>query len=148
MTAPTDETHRGRCLCGALTFTAEGAPLAVSYCHCRDCRRATGAPVSVFAGFTEARVRMQGAEPRIRESSPGVRRAFCGTCGTPLFYADHRLPGELFLTVGVFDHPERLAPARHAWVSQQLPWLRLADDLPRHAQYSRPRPPGGAASSE
>ncbi len=131
--------NQGACFCAAFTFRARGEPIAVSYCHCNDCRRATGAPVTVFVGYDEARVEFERGEPKIHQSSPGVRRAFCARCGTPLFYVDERLSGELYFTVGVFNNPEGFPPQRHAWVTRQLPWLRVADDLPRHEGNSRPR---------
>jgi hypothetical protein len=46
----------GRCYFGATTICTTQKPLAIAYCHCIDCRRATGAPVAVFAAFNEAAV--------------------------------------------------------------------------------------------
>jgi hypothetical protein len=138
----TAEITEGGCLCGAVRLRAAGAPLAVTYCHCRDCRKATGAPVTAFAGYRSEQVEMTGRAPRRHESSPGVWRAHCGDCGSPISYEDARLPGEVYLLIGVFDAPERFAPERHGWVSRKLPWLHIGDDLPRHDQSTKPR--GGA----
>ena len=41
----------GRCYCGKTTIRASRPPQMVAYCHCQDCRRATGAPVAAFAAF-------------------------------------------------------------------------------------------------
>jgi hypothetical protein len=30
------------------------------------------------------------------------------------------------------DHPERMVPEDHTQTLTQLPWIRLADGLPRH----------------
>lgn len=46
----------GGCLCGLVRFEATGAPKWTAYCHCRSCRRHTGAPVSAYAGFAEERL--------------------------------------------------------------------------------------------
>ena len=58
-----DDMREGRCLCGAVRFTADGPPKWTGYCHCRSCRRHTGAPVSAYAGFEAAKVRFTGVSP-------------------------------------------------------------------------------------
>ncbi len=121
----------GSCLCGSIRVRASGVPLRVSYCHCRDCRRASGAPTMVFAGYRDGQVEVEG-DPEVYGSSPGVRRSFCGGCGAALSFEDDRLPGEVYVAVGIFDEPERLEPEEHAWASRKPVWLRIYDDLPRH----------------
>ena len=44
---------------------------------------------------------------------------------------------ELDVTVCSLDHPETISPADHTWVEDQLPWIRLADELPVHPQKRR-----------
>ena len=130
---------KGGCLCGAVRFRAAAEPLLVSYCHCRDCRKATGAPFVVLVGYRIGQTGIFEGVPQRYSSSPGIRRAFCGRCGTPLSYEDERLPGEIYFMVGAFDQPERFKPDRHAWTSQRLPWLQIDDDLERHERHSRAR---------
>lgn len=128
----------GGCMCGRVGFRAEGEPVTVLYCHCRDCRRASGAPVLVLAGFPEERVEWHG-EREFYRSSASVRRSFCGGCGATLTYEDEKLPGEVYVAVGAFDEPERFEPTAHSWVSRRLGWFEVRDELPRHEQSSRPR---------
>ena len=53
--------HSGGCRCGAgARSKRSGEPLSVGYCHCSDCRRATGAPVSAFVGFRADEVSLAG----------------------------------------------------------------------------------------
>lgn len=135
--APTDKTHAGRCLCGAVTFEADGDPLWVAHCHCQSCRRNTGAAVATFVGVLSERFRYTTGEPKVFASSPGVRRSFCADCGTPLTYQADRFPGEVHIYVSTLDHPEDFPPQLHVFVSEAIPWLHLDDDLPRHATTSR-----------
>jgi hypothetical protein len=98
-----------------------------------------GAPVSLFAGYRVEQVEAEQGAPKLYESSPGIRWYFCGECGTPLSYEDERLPGEVYIMVGVFDDPESFEPETHDWVSQKPEWLDIQDDLPRYQESSKPR---------
>lgn len=129
----------GACLCGEFRFVARGEPLYRVYCHCEDCRRASGAPVSVLVGYKTEDVEYPGEQPKRYRSSERVTRAFCGTCGGTVSYEDERLPGEIYLHLGLFDDPERLPPLAHSWHSQALGWLRIEDGLPRHEKSAVPR---------
>lgn len=127
----------GGCRCGACRFLASAAPFQVSYCHCSDCRRATGAPVTVFAGFRDAEIEMLGEDAASWQAVPGISRLFCGQCGTPIGYRDDRLPGETYYYIGVLEEPARFEPRLHAFTAEQLAWLEIGDELPRHAGFSR-----------
>jgi hypothetical protein len=45
------------------------------------------------------------------------------------------LPGLIDITIGSLDSPESLPPTLHHWESTRLPWLHIADDLPRYAEF-------------
>lgn len=134
-----DSTATGKCLCGGFSFVARGEPVRRAYCHCVDCRRASGAPVSMLVGYKSEDLEYQGDEPKRYHSSECVTRAFCGTCGGTVSYEDERLPGEIYLHVGLFDDPDEFTPLTHSWHSQAVGWMRIQDELPRHEQSSRPR---------
>src|SRR4051812_46426208 len=75
----------GGCLCGVVRFAAQAMPRSVHFCHCSMCRRWTGGAFAVLAWFPSTAVRWTSGEPTIHRSSNIAERAFCGTCGTPLF---------------------------------------------------------------
>ena len=111
----------GGCRCGAIRLRAYGrADAGVIFCHCRDCRKSSGAPVSPFAGYGSEQVETEQGTPKVYESSHGVRRSFCGDCGTPLLYEDERLPGEVYVMVSAFDDPEPFEPEVHHCISRKL----------------------------
>ena len=128
----------GGCSCGAVRFRCTVEPFWASYCHCSDCRHVTGAPVTVMVGFRDGEVRFDGV-PSWRRTSECVHRAHCAECGTPLVYRDDRLPGEVYLMAGAFDDPSFIRPQMHAFVDEALPWLTIADDLPRKKGFTRSR---------
>jgi hypothetical protein len=127
-----------RCSCGAIRIAAAAMPFQVNWCHCRDCRRQTGAPAVVWAGFRAEEVAIEG-NPRRRRSSEHVTRSFCGECGTPLTYEDERLGGEVYIHAGIFDEADRLVPDRHAYVTSKLFWLHLEDGLAKFEAGTRER---------
>ena len=85
-----DDARKGRCLCGAVRFEAQGAPRFISNCHCETCRRASSAPSVTWAGFTDAQVAISGETLTGYASSPGVTRYFCSRCGSPIAFRGAR----------------------------------------------------------
>ena len=55
----------GGCRCGAIRLRAYGrADAGIIYCHCRDCRKSSGAPVSPFAGYGSEQVETEQGRRR------------------------------------------------------------------------------------
>lgn len=131
-------TLTGGCLCGAVRFEATGESFKVLHCHCRSCRKTNGAPVVTLAGFKADQVRFSRDVRKIYESSPGVRRAFCGKCGTPLTWeGDGGDRGPIIeLYIGTFDDPDVLVPTVHSFYSERISWMDVADNLPRYEGFS------------
>ena len=118
----------GRCFCGTVRFAASAEPFQVSWCHCKDCRRQTGAPAVVWAGFRVEEISLDG-EPKRRQSSRHVVRSFCADCGTPISYEHDEMPGEIYIHAGLFDEADRLVPDRQAYVTSKLFWVHLEEGL-------------------
>ena len=132
----TDSISEGRCLCGAVRFEVDGEPLWVGHCHCESCRRNTGSAVATFVGFKPSQVSYASGEPRLFESSPGVRRRFCADCGTPLSYEADKFPGEIHLYLCTLDDPGRFVAQFHVFYAERVRWFEVSDDLPRHLRTS------------
>lgn len=128
MTDNDDQIARtGGCHCGAVRFTARGTPKFIANCHCRDCRKATGAPFSTWVGFLSEQVSWQG-ERSIYGSSPAVSRGYCAKCGTPLSYSGKQWAAEMHLLVGTFDEPGGLVPTEDSFSDEKLPWVRFSGE--------------------
>lgn len=132
-------SHTGGCRCGVVRFEASAEPHHVSYCHCADCRRASGAPVSAFVGFRADAVSFSGEAPKVFENG-AASRSFCGNCGTPLAYVDERLENQVWFMLGAMDEPANYKPTLHAYVREQLRYVHMPDGLPRHVGSSVERP--------
>ncbi len=131
------QIYSGGCLCGGVRFEALGVPKYVFHCHCASCRRNMGAAIATSAGFALPDFfRWTVGSASSYESSAGVSRRVCARCGTPLSYGSNRWPDEIHVSIGAFDASESLSPQFHVHCSQQLPWLVIADRLPRFAHSS------------
>ena len=140
--AASEATHEantvraGGCRCGAARYRAVGKPVWVAHCHCVDCRKSAGAAFVTWAGWRREAFAWDKDTAQAYQSSPGVERRFCGTCGTPLTYRGGRWPDEMHVQVATLDDPESLAPRAHVNVARQLSWIHLDDGLKRFAETS------------
>lgn len=108
----------GGCLCGAVRFTARLTGTNFGVCHCQMCRKWT---VSALLGITVpvANVQWQGVgHIAKRQSSPRGERAWCGDCGSSLWF---RVLGTatLELPVGSFDDANGLTMTTENHVDQK-----------------------------
>ncbi len=130
-----DTKMTGGCMCGAVRYETAGESFKVIHCHCQSCRKHNGASVATLAGFNADQVKFSGDGRKIYESSPGVGRAFCGKCGTPLTWegdGGDRGPIVIFFHISTFDTPEVLVPTVHSFYRERIPWMDIADNLPRY----------------
>ncbi|MFO1201966.1 MAG: GFA family protein [Tabrizicola sp.] len=121
----------GRCLCGAVTYRCSKEPLWQSHCHCESCRRATASGFTSFFGMRDGAWAWTGAKSATFASSPGTWRDFCPTCGTQMAYRSDKYPGECHFYAATLDDPSGYVPTCHVHTDEMLPWIRLADRLPR-----------------
>ncbi len=118
----------GRCLCEAVTFTAEEVQTHHHACHCGMCRRWMG---TAMMGVACKSVRFAGEDHiRIYESSDWAQRGFCDLCGTSLFYL-FKATGQHFMSRGVFDDQTPFRLVGEIYVDHQPPDYAFAGDLSR-----------------
>ena len=125
-------THRGSCNCGAVRFEIEGKLGPFGFCHCRTCRKASGTAFTANASVKREQVRFLGGEDAIRryESSPGVFRCFCGTCGSPIYKDQPALPGTIRIRLGTLDTDVGAKPLAHAFWGEKADWYDLKGEMP------------------
>ena len=123
--------HEGSCLCGAVRIEVEGPLGAPDACHCTNCRKQSG---HYWASTDVPRdaVSITGAEKLSwYRSSEKVRRGFCSTCGSVLFWdVDGR--AKLGISMGSFDAPTDTRLAMHIFVVDKGDYYEIADGLPQH----------------
>lgn len=125
--------HTGSCLCGAVRFEVRGALPAPDACHCTICRKSSG---HYYAGTGVPRdaVTIHGGEHVTwYRSSELVRRGFCATCGSSLFF-DKAGRSWLGIAMGAFDAPTATKLALHIFVADKGDYYDIGDDgAPQYA---------------
>lgn len=129
--------YTARCLCGAVKAEIVGKPLWVSHCHCPSCQKATSAAFATYVGFDTAAVRFTGDEPKFYKSSPGVKRRFCGGCGSPVSFEGEAWAGEIHLHAGFINETDDLHPESHVYVRSRKPWAKTDDGLPTFRMFPK-----------
>ena len=127
----------GGCQCGAVRFCFSAEPARRSVCHCRMCQKALGNVFARFAGGPLSQFAWTRGAPKIFRSSQACERGFCGECGTPLTWRDTR-EASIFVTIGSFDDPGRLAPTLNLGLQSKVVWVDSLGTLP--ASSTKPDP--------
>ncbi|WP_157217502.1 GFA family protein [Flavisphingomonas formosensis] len=123
---------KGGCLCGAIRYRLAEAPQAVAYCHCRNCQRASGAPVLVFGTVPRDAFVVEQGNPRRHRSSPIGERWFCGDCGCQIaMHVDYQID-TIDIAIATLDVPEASPPEFHIWHGSRIGWFETADHLTRY----------------
>jgi hypothetical protein len=127
MTAPLT----GACLCGRVRFEVDGALPGPDACHCVQCRKQSS-HYFVSTNVPRAAIRIKGMDGVTWfQSSPKVRRGFCATCGSALFW-DPPAKDWIGVAMGAFDAPTGTHLGMHIHVSEKGDYYEITDALPQH----------------
>jgi hypothetical protein len=124
--------YTGKCLCGEITYTAIGQPVVVAQCHCEECRRLSGTGHTVGAMFASEAVTVSGKLSDFSYSSDKgskVTKAFCATCGSPIYGKNSRLPDHLTLPLGTMDDASGLNVEVVIFERDKPHWDRLGEEV-------------------
>lgn len=121
----------GGCHCKAIRFKTEKDPFWVGACYCIDCRKISGAPYIVWAGYETEAVKIIQGIPKKYSSSEQVHRSFCEYCSSPFAYQYKNKTEKIFIPIGIFDNAENFKLEKHIWTSQKLSWVHITDDVPQ-----------------
>jgi hypothetical protein len=123
--------HKGSCLCGAIRFEVSGPLHPPDACHCSQCRKQSG-HFWASTDVPRAALTLHGADTLTWfRSSEKVRRGFCSTCGSSLFW-DPIHKDTLSIAMGAFDSPTHTRLAMHIHVADKGDYYELWDGLPQN----------------
>ena len=130
---------RSRCLCGAVTWDAEGPFQFMSHCHCSRCRKARGAAHASNLVTSVDGVRFtRGVEGVASYKVPEAQfftQTFCCTCGGPVPRFD-RERNFAIVPMGTLDDDPGMRPQAHIFVGSKAPWYEIQDELPQYEEYA------------
>ncbi len=109
----TDQRYTGGCLCGALRYQAQGAPLFAGHCYCVDCRKASGSGFVPFMGFSSSAVRFSGHSRQFTCKAANGRdavRNFCPVCGSLVHGGVVGEDDSFTIYAGTLDDPALFQP--------------------------------------
>ena len=127
--------HRGRCLCGDVTWEGDGPIELPHHCHCSICRRSHGTAFGSVGALAAQTYRLHARPEQLIafETSPGSVRRFCARCGSPL--PTDPIDGQVFVPLGQLDDDPGVKPLAHIFVGSKAPWFDITDALPCHEGY-------------
>jgi hypothetical protein len=120
------KAYTGGCACGAIRYEIPGEPLVMTDCQCRDCQRKSGTGHGSYLTFADRRSVTLDGDARhwdIAGDSGNVKtRAFCPTCGSPVYLTFAAMPDLFTVHAASLDDPGRYKPqmvlygvSGHAW---------------------------------
>ena len=102
----------GGCACGAIRYTAAAEPIMANDCQCRQCQKDSGTGHGSYLTFPMSAATLSG-EPKsfdfIGDLGTVKRRAFCPTCGTPVYMTFPAMP-DILVVQGRYARRTRALP--------------------------------------
>lgn len=128
---------RGSCLCGLVAYQVPDRFEYSLYCHCSDCRRATGAAAKPFAGIRSDHLTLVSGEGHTIRYGDTNYDVHCERCGS-LLYSLVRDGAYVHVTLGTLIDSPSIRPSAHIFVGSKACWDTICDGLPQFEGF----PPG------
>jgi hypothetical protein len=120
------EAYTGGCACSAIRYEISGEPIFSNECQCRDCQRKSGTghgPYLTFAGKRSVKLQGEAKHWDIVGDSGNVKtRAFCPTCGSPVYMTFAAMPDLFTVHAGSLDEPARYKPQAVTYTVRGYAW--------------------------
>lgn len=112
---------KGSCHCGKTTITTVKSSIpGIIKCYCRDCQQHLG-NFAPWVVCKKSDTQIEG-EVGEYESSEGIKRLFCTTCGASI--AKRPDDGEVVvIAAGIFDQPLDFEVIKEVFTESKQPWM-------------------------
>jgi hypothetical protein len=129
------QAFTGGCACGAIRYAIQDEPLVMIDCQCRDCQRKSGTGHGSYLAFADrTRVALEGQATHwdlVGDSGNVKTRAFCPTCGSPVYLTSRAKPAMFTIHAASLDDPSRYRPQAVAYVVSGHDWDHLDPAVPK-----------------
>jgi hypothetical protein len=126
-----DHPVHGSCLCGGVRYEVTAPFLRSNYCHCKRCRKHSGAAALAMGRVPREGFRLLSGEELIEVYRPpggGMVKAFCRVCGSSLFGGSWPDGPEVSIRFGALDDDPGIRPQFHSSVGAKAVWEELPED--------------------
>ena len=126
--------YTGGCACGAVRYEITGEPIVMVDCQCRQCQSESGTGHASHVTFKAAEVKLSGEASHwdmVGDGGARKRRAFCPTCGSPVYMTFPDVPDIFIVKPASLDDPGSYRPAFVTWTAAGQPWDCLDPALPK-----------------
>lgn len=132
-----NETTRGSCLCGQITFEIIGEFDSFYLCHCKHCQKDTGSAHAANLFATNAKLNWLSGQKNSKTFNLAQTRhakSFCSNCGSalPMEQANGQL---LVVPAGSLDSPVSLKPNAHIFCASQANWEEAMSEAKKFDQF-------------
>ena len=126
--------YTGGCACGAVRYEITGEPIVMVDCQCRQCQSESGTGHASHVTFKAAEVKLSGNATTwdmVGDGGTRKRRAFCPTCGSPVYMTFPDVPDIFIVKPASLDDPGSYRPTFVTWTAAGQPWDYLDPALPK-----------------
>jgi hypothetical protein len=128
------QAYTGGCACRAIRYEIAAEPVMAGHCQCRDCQRDSGTGHASHMAFPRAAARLLGQATvwdKPADSGNVVSRAFCPTCGSPVYSTNNGMPDLVFIRAASLDDPSLYKPKMVIWAKSACAWDQIDPALPK-----------------
>lgn len=123
----------GGCLCGAVRYRVDGPIRDIVGCHCGQCRKTTGHWLASANVWRDQFILTEERGLKWYRASDFAGRAFCGECGSTLFWrAD--IGETVGVAAGTLDDTEGLRVQGHIFTDDKGSYYDLDPSVPQFGQ--------------
>jgi len=133
--------YSGKCLCGVVAITVNGAISDIIHCHCSLCRKNSGTAYATNGFVNRADFVIEKGQQALSAFSfkAGRTRYFCQHCGSPVYSSNAQDKSRIRVRLGIFDSDIIERPVSHNFVDSKANWEDLTADLPRYSTFEPSR---------